>query len=224
MNEKPPRYCPRKIRWLKENKTPTGSLAKEWPEWRASTQRWQEVMTQFLQMDLRHVVGWEDKYLVSSCGRIFSRHGEAKAFFAARDYRSIKLVRSVECQTTKLVHRLIALAFIPNPVNKPFVNHKNGIPYDNRVENLEWVTPKENAVHAIAVLGRYGSTRPGIKLLSHEEIREIFRLFGLGMSQLKLGKIFKRSASNIAKILRGESYPHLTQKLLKESNLCKQKS
>ena len=101
----------------------------------------------------RDIKGYEGIYQVSNLGRVKSLERivntcnayktlyekQLKIYVSKNGYLHVSLQRK-----NKLVHRLVAEAFIPNPENKPQVNHKNEVKQDNRVENLEWVSAREN--------------------------------------------------------------------------------
>lgn len=91
-------------------------------------------------------------YAISNYGDVFNitRNRKQTFFYEGRGYASFSTQKNKVKKNYK-VHRLVGMLFIPNPENKPQINHIDGNKLNNRVDNLEWATNSENNLHAVRI-------------------------------------------------------------------------
>lgn len=128
------------------------------------------------------IIGYEKEYEISNLGNIRSKYrqgcktGYLKISDNGNGYMMVRLCKNGKPKKFYL-HRLLAEAFIPNNENKPHVNHINEIRNDNHLQNLEWVTVKENNNHGnhmlrVAISKRKGKRKEIVQLdLDGKELR-----------------------------------------------------
>ena len=160
----------------------------------------------------KDVEGFEGIYKISNEGVLIStprfgvKGGVKKRTKIERGYESYSLHKDGK-SCNKLVHRLLAEHFIPNPDNKPYVNHIDGNPSNNTLDNLEWVTQLENIQHAIrtGLMNNKGENHYGAKLTNQEvlEIRDLYkhRIF----KQWEIGEIYGAPKSTIGSIIQNRN-------------------
>ena len=160
----------------------------------------------------KDVEGFEGLYRVSNEGVLMStprqgtKGGVVKRNKMKHGYEQYRLYKNNKCHQ-EYVHRLLAKHFTPNPKNKPHVNHIDGNPMNNSLDNLEWVTHLENVQHAVrtGLFNHKGANHPGAKLTDQEvlEIRDLFkhRVF----KQWEIGEIYGAPRPTIASITQNRN-------------------
>lgn len=166
------------------------------------------------------VVGYEGVYSVSNLGRVRREGGT----YGARKSRILRQPRnrygypqaglSRNCRTsTKTVHRLVALAFLGKPPSpeKNNVNHLDHDRTNNRLENLEWCSPKENTQHCLKA-GRHirGMRQKDAKLID-DDIPIIRYLLERGCVLEDIARCFSVSVTGIHRIKTGQLWKHIPQ-------------
>lgn len=166
----------------------------------------------------KDIVSCEGKYQASNLGRIKSlgnnKHRKEKILKLGKTtngYLQTSLCKKGIDKMYK-VHRLVAMAFIPNPENKPQVNHKDGNKQNNHIDNLEWVTSSENKIHAYRnnlCHPQIGSNHHNSKLLESDvlDIRKKYK--STEYTQKELAIMFNVEPSNISSIIRMKAWKHI---------------
>ena len=144
-----------------------------------------------------------EKYSITRDGRVWSWHRNLflSPGLAGKGYPMVVLFKDGK-PYNRLVHRLMAQTYIPNPENKPEVNHKDGNKTNNYLNNLEWATPHENRLHGYK-LGLHGSGenhhQAKLKQAEVDYIREQYKSGKYTFA--RIAKAFGVSTSLISKIV-----------------------
>jgi len=169
------------------------------------------------------IPGYEGVYEVSDQGRV-RRIGKAKGAQVGRIKKLttkangyvVVGMKNGSVRRVEYVHRLVMLAFAASESGRNEVNHIDGNPQNNRLENLEWASRSENQLHAIHVLKSCSpSALPGERnpqsKLTEAQVRQIRELYKTGQySSRELADMFGVTKSPIKQIIRRKTWRHVS--------------
>jgi hypothetical protein len=177
---------------------------------------------------------YEDSYEVSSLGRVRSidrvsgsRPGITKGKILTqtanrKKYLEVRLFKNSKC-IPKIVHRLVAKAFIANSHNLKQVNHIDGDKSNNIVTNLEWITNSENQKHAYKLglqPSRIGENNSNTKI-TDKDVTLLKQLYNSGMSIVEVSSSININVSIIRQIIYGRTWKSNTAPILKRDDRFK---
>lgn len=164
----------------------------------------------------KDIAGYETHYEISNHGRVKSKYAGRNKIIPPHKLRTgyfdahLSLGGKLKYV---LIHRLVAKAFIPNPENKPCVNHIDADKSNNAIWNLEWVTHYENEMHSIAngLRTPFAGQNNPINKLNEKTIIEIRNEHVIQKrgDPVRIGKIYGVHANTIRDIIRRKTWTHI---------------
>lgn len=173
--------------------------------------RWRKVKKYegYFRISENGLVRGEQRSIMRLSGRLLNLKARLKkSRIDGKGYAVVSLGKNNK-MVSYLVHRLVAEAFIPNPNNKPEVNHKDGNKLNNHVSNLEWVTKKENETHAlINGLKPYGE-RVHTAKIEEWDVLVIRKRIRNGETQSVVAKDYGLSQPTVSEIVLRKTWKYL---------------
>lgn len=161
----------------------------------------------------KDIKGFKGLYKVSNLGNVYSFKIEKKMklHIPEKGYQTVNLFKNKKYKSFK-VHRLVAQAFIPNPENKPQVNHIDHNRLNNVASNLEWCTAKENTTASILVgkNGQCGEDHPNAKA-SEKDVIRVCELLQEGMRSCDAADEVGISRGIVNKIRTNQAWLHISK-------------
>ena len=146
-------------------------------------------------------------YRISNKGNVLGvfRNKLLKPMLNSKGYLMVRISNNRDGKFKGLlVHRIIATHFIPNPQNKPQVNHKNGIKTDNRIENLEWTSSSENMLHAWEFNLINSDKKNSLsKKINNEDVKDMLKLKSTHTYK-QVANIYGIAESSVWKLLNNQ--------------------
>lgn len=150
-------------------------------------------------------------YFIDEKGNLFNKHGKPIKFYENQKGYLMTQLRVNGRNKTITQHRLVAIAFIPNPENKPEVDHRDGDRKHNCKSNLRWFTREENVQHSYKHGKKTATGSANSRAtLTDAEVHALCRMFSDGMKAPEVSRFTGKSYNTIRRIRQKTTWTHIS--------------